>query len=177
MKHQFQTKKEAVLKPRRPFPLLMCALIAATAAAAVAVAFYLTGTAGSTARTAEPVSSPAAMVSFPVEQFADGRAQFFEHRSAGLTIRYFILRSADGVLRAAFDACDVCWPAGRGYVQQGDEMVCRNCNRRFASAQVNEVSGGCNPAPLTRSLQEGRLVLNIADIEQGRRYFDFKGGA
>ena len=37
----------------------------------------------------------------------------------GITIKYFIIKSSDGVIRAAFDACDVCWPSGKGYQQEG----------------------------------------------------------
>ena len=92
-----------------------------------------------------------------------------------ITIRYFVLKSSDGVIRAAFDACDVCWPAGKGYFQQGDHMVCRNCGRKFASVLVNEVQGGCNPAPLRRSIDGENLVLEFADIREGRQYFNFSG--
>jgi uncharacterized membrane protein len=94
-----------------------------------------------------------------------------------MTIRYFILKSSDGVIRAAFDACDVCWPAGKGYYQEGDHMVCRNCGRRFASVMVNEVQGGCNPAPLTRSLENDKLIIQIKDIQEGHQYFNFDGKA
>jgi uncharacterized membrane protein len=80
------------------------------------------------------------------------------------------------VIRAAYDACDVCWPAGKGYYQDGDDMVCRNCGRRFASVLLNEVQGGCNPAPLTRHVDNGQVVIRIEDILAGKRYFDFKGG-
>ena len=86
-----------------------------------------------------------------------------------------MIKSADGVIRAAFDACDVCWPAGKGYYQEGDVMVCRNCGRKFASNLVNEVQGGCNPAPLKRKVENGMLVLHPDDIRSGAGYFNFKG--
>jgi uncharacterized membrane protein len=113
-------------------------------------------------------------VRFSMAQFDDGQARHFEHEVGDLTVRYFVLKSSDGVVRAAFDACDVCWPAGRGYVQEGDVMVCRNCGRRFASVRINEVKGGCNPAPLQRAIDGDQLVIRIADIEAGKGYFDLK---
>jgi uncharacterized membrane protein len=116
-------------------------------------------------------------VSYPVSLFADGHARHFELKHENLTIRYFVLKSSDGVIRAAFDACDVCWPAGKGYYQDGDVMVCRNCGRRFASVLVNEVQGGCNPAPLKRSLQGEHVVILAQDILEGKKYFDFTGKA
>jgi uncharacterized membrane protein len=69
----------------------------------------------------------------------------------------------------------VCWPANKGYFQEGDFMVCRNCGRRFASVKVNEVKGGCNPAPLRRAVNNNQVVLRVADILEGRPYFNFAG--
>jgi uncharacterized membrane protein len=103
-------------------------------------------------------------------------AKHFEFKADnGITIKYFVLKSSDGVVRAAFDACDVCWPSGKGYFQEGDKMVCRNCGKRFASVKINEVKGGCNPAPLARRVEGGSLVIQVADILAGQSYFDFQG--
>ena len=116
----------------------------------------------------------ATSVTYPVELFADGKARHFRYKADdAITIQYFILKSSDGVIRAAFDACDVCWPAGKGYQQSGDVMVCRNCGRKFASIRVNEVKGGCNPAPLERKIEGEKLVLQAQDILSGKKYFDF----
>ena len=105
--------------------------------------------------------------------FLDKIAKFFTYQHGSLTIKYFIVKSADGQIRAAFDACDVCWPAGKGYEQQGDEMVCRNCGRRFPTMKINEVQGGCNPSPLNREIKDGQIVLQVKDIQDGAKYFDF----
>ncbi len=113
------------------------------------------------------------VVSMPAATFNDGQAHYFDHKLGGITIRYFVVKSADGVLRAAFDACDVCWPAGKGYAQDGDFMVCRNCGQRFHSTKVNEVKGGCNPAPLERRMENGMLLIRVSDVLEGKTYFDF----
>ncbi len=112
------------------------------------------------------------VVSMPAARFDGGKAHYFEHRQEGITIRYFVIKSADGVLRAAFDACDVCWRAGKGYVQEGGYMICRNCGLRFHSNRINEVKGGCNPAPLERRVENGTLLIRVSDILEGRGYFD-----
>jgi len=119
----------------------------------------------------------AAVVSYPASLFEDGNARHFSYRHNDTTIRYFILKSSDGIIRAAFDACDVCWPAGKGYYQEGDTMVCRNCGRRFASVLVNEVKGGCNPAPLNRRVEGPNVVIHSSDIVEGKPYFNFSGKA
>jgi hypothetical protein len=108
--------------------------------------------------------------------FEDGKARHFEYRSGDLKIRYFVLKSSDGVIRSAFDACDVCWPAAKGYYQDGDVMVCRNCGKRFASVLVNEVKGGCNPAPLERRVEDGKVIIPVKSIESGSGYFNFSKG-
>jgi uncharacterized membrane protein len=39
--------------------------------------------------------------------------------------------------------------------------------------RVNEVKGGCNPAPLNRQLVGDALLIKVADILEGKGYFDF----
>ena len=121
--------------------------------------------------------SVASQVSFPATLFEDGKARHFQHVAGEFKIKYFVLKSSDGIIRAAFDACDVCWPAGKGYYQEGDYMVCRNCGRKFASVLVNEVKGGCNPAPLNRMVENGKVIIEVKDILDGRQYFNFSGKA
>lgn len=123
-------------------------------------------------------AKPAPEVIYPTKTFQNGDARYYSHPAGnGVTIKYFILKSSDGVIRAAFDACDVCWREGRGYAQKGDFMICRNCGRRFSSARINEVQGGCNPAPLARTIRGDNVVLQMKDILEGGKYFAFgKGG-
>jgi uncharacterized membrane protein len=121
------------------------------------------------------LTAPATQIIYPEKTFADGKAHHFTYKTDdGVAIRYFIIKSSDGMIRAAFDACDVCWPENKGYTQQGDFMVCKNCGRRFPSARINEVHGGCNPAPLKRKVEQGNVIIQVADILQGKHYFDFR---
>ena len=116
-------------------------------------------------------------ITHPVKLFEDGKARHFQvDMGEDITIRYFVLKSSDGEIRAAFDACDVCWKSGKGYYQEGDFMVCRNCGKRFASVKVNEIRGGCNPAPLERQIEGENLVILVKDILEGKPYFDFNRG-
>lgn len=171
-------KKAAVLGTQKKSlsPLLIIVCVAAIGTAAALYWFLPLGGQSSPAVASRPgVVETAQQVSFPVAMFDDGRARHFEYKNGNKTVRYFVMKSSDGVIRAAFDACDVCWPAGKGYYQEGDHMVCRNCGRRFASVLINEVKGGCNPAPLDRSVHGDKLILKVNHILEGYRYFDFKG--
>lgn len=111
----------------------------------------------------------------PVASINDGKAHHFKVQAGdGLMVTFFVLKSNDGVIRSAIDACDVCYRAGKGYEQSGDEMVCLNCGMRFASAKINEVKGGCNPAPLARTIEGDKVVIAMADIDQNSWYCKFK---
>lgn len=110
-------------------------------------------------------------VSVPVSELSE-QARFYEYRTAsGKTVRFFAVKSSDGVYRAALDACDVCFHAKKGYRQEGDDMVCNNCGNHFHSAQINEVKGGCNPVGLERKVAGDRLSLNAKELEAGASYF------
>ena len=120
-------------------------------------------------------AASAAQLTYPEKLFANGKARHFTYKTDdGVPIRYFIVKSSDGVIRAAFDACDVCWPENKGYIQKGDRMVCKNCGRQFPSTRINEVRGGCNPAPLNRTVVNGTVIITVADILEGKGYFDFR---
>jgi uncharacterized membrane protein len=111
-------------------------------------------------------------VRLDVAQFDDGQARFYRHtNAAGKEIRFFVLRSSDGVIRAAFDTCDVCYRERKGYRQTGDTMVCNNCNQVFRSVDINVLQGGCNPVPLDRIVHNGQVVLTAAALGAGTFYF------
>ena len=180
-----ERKKEAVLGSEKKkgglLPVVAAVILVAVIAGGYTLYIQPSSSTSPSASAVVPAASAGSavaapgMVSYPVALFEDGQARHFDFQDGDKTIRYFVIKSADGVIRAAFDACDVCWPAGKGYYQEGDDMVCRNCGRKFASNLVNEVQGGCNPAPLKRKVENGMLVLHPDDIRSGAGYFNFKG--
>ena len=108
----------------------------------------------------------------PSALFDDGRARFFQYATAaGRVVRFFVLKSSDGQVRAAADACAVCYRQRKGYRQEGDDMVCNNCGRHFPSVNVNVITGGCNPIPLDRAVDSGHVVVRAAALEQAASYF------
>jgi uncharacterized membrane protein len=110
-------------------------------------------------------------VSVPLSELS-GKARFYEYKAAsGKTVRFFAMRSSDGVYRAALDACDVCFHAKKGYTQEGEDMVCNNCGMHFPSAKINEVKGGCNPVGLERKVEGDRLSVGAKELEAGVSYF------
>ena len=107
----------------------------------------------------------------PTSLFEDGQALWYTHQADGKEIQFFVLKSSDGVIRAAFNACDVCYLDKKGYRQEGDEMVCNACGQRFPSELINEVRGGCNPSPLERTIEGDEVIIRVNDILAGANYF------
>ena len=178
MSKNTDAKKAAVLRTGKKSKAPLFITLAAALVLAAGALYFLGGSVDSGPANAQAVSATNANVKefvYPVSYFDDGKARFYSYKTDdGITIRYFILKSSDGVIRAAFDACDSCWAAGRGYKQNGDLMVCNNCGLTFASVKINEVKGGCNPSPLTRTVKGDKVVIKVSDIiNEGRPYFDF----
>jgi uncharacterized membrane protein len=99
-------------------------------------------------------------------------AKFFDYKlSDNKPVRFFVIKSSDGVYRAALDACDTCYHAKKGYHQEGDDMICNNCGLHFPSSQINEVHGGCNPVGLPRTVEGNQLVIKASELESRGTYF------
>lgn len=116
-----------------------------------------------------PLRNGAATI--PLAALADGKARHYQARVEGGTVRFFLVRDRAGGVRAAFDACDVCWRAGKGYRQEGDAMLCVNCGQAFPIARIGVEQGGCNPAPLAFFADGSAVTLKAADLAAGLRYF------
>ncbi len=101
-------------------------------------------------------------------------AQFYTFISNGTDIKFFVLKSSDGKIRAAFDACQVCYSRKLGYSQEGDQMICKNCGNIFLAVKISEEKGGCNPVPISNDLAvtNDKIALNVADIETGLSLFE-----
>lgn len=121
---------------------------------------------------ARTISAPGQDVQIPLSEVGDGKAKFYNYTLAdNQKVSFFVVKSSDGIIRAAFNACDVCYEHQRGYRQEGNDMVCNNCGQHFPSDRVNEVKGGCNPAPLERRVEGDHLVIKANDLRQGAFYF------
>lgn len=165
------------------------AVIAGSALVIVAIAwaFISNGRAGSSAVKQAPITAQAApsgmqanntvvtgeggAVRVPLPALDDRKAHFYLYDSGGKTIKFFVLRASDGSVRAAFDACTVCYHAKQGYRQDGDGMICNNCGLRFQSTNIGKITGGCNPIPIKNVPEKQTVVLNVKDLEAGVKFF------
>ncbi len=112
------------------------------------------------------------VVTIPVAKVTDGAAHFYKFTDGGKDIGFFIIKGADGALHTAFDSCDVCFREKKGYFQQGDFMVCKNCGKSFATTRIGpHAVGGCNPSYLASSTDGGNIVIRLSDLQSGAKYF------
>jgi len=117
------------------------------------------------------VTASDGLVRLPLATFDDYKAHYYTYMHEGRPIEFFVLKSKDGVVRAAFNACDVCYLSKKGYSQDGDYVVCNNCGQRFPANEINDVHGGCNPSALVRVVEGDSLVILVEDIIAGLIYF------
>ena len=139
---------------KRALPLLFLAALASLTLASLAV----------TARAADDV------VKIPVAEISD-TARFYKFDADGVTVKYFLVKAPDGTIRSALDACDVCFPAQKGYKQAGEFMTCVNCGQKFHVSRVGMVKGGCNPHPVKNTVEGDQVVISKAELAEGVRYF------
>jgi uncharacterized membrane protein len=153
---------------RTPVPfVVMC-----SAALLFLTALVIVGTRDAAPAAAVESASATTDVVLPAAGLDDGQARFYRYQtSLGREVRFFLIKSVDGVIRAAFDSCDICFRDRRGYRQAGDVMVCNKCGQTFPSAQINVLRGGCNPVPVERHVEGGQVVVRAASLEQGAAYF------
>jgi uncharacterized membrane protein len=155
-------------------------VLIAVALVVVAIAAYLVLSTSSDKPATTPITSSAGSgagadaardIKIPISDLSS-KAKFFDYKLAdNKQMRFFVLKSSDGVYRAALDACDTCYHAKKGYHQEGDDMICNNCGLHFHSAKINEVQGGCNPVGLPRAVEGDSLIIKASDLESRKQYF------
>ncbi|HNS52503.1 MAG TPA: DUF2318 domain-containing protein [Anaerolineae bacterium] len=117
------------------------------------------------------LSAEEGVVRLPAAALADGVARFCTVMVNGRAVELFVVRDGSGAIRAALNACEVCFPGKLGYHQEGEEMVCSNCGRRIPVSQVGAVHGGCNPAPLSPAVEGDSIVIQASELVDGLRLF------
>lgn len=111
------------------------------------------------------------VLEFSEKDFAAGVAKFYIYRFKDASVRFLVIRSSDGVIRAAFDGCVICYRSKKGFHQEGDFTVCNNCGKRYPSVKINTETGSCNPIPLDRNFKNCKVLITVADLQNGIGYF------
>ncbi len=95
-------------------------------------------------------------------------AKFYFYEVENVKIKFFAVLGFDNNPHIAFDACDVCYEAKKGYAHEDPYMRCRNCDNTFLVDGIGteNVAGGCWPSYLPISIIENQIVIEITEITQ-----------
>lgn len=107
-------------------------------------------------------------------EVSDGEFHYFSYDSDGTEVKYFVVKGDDGQIHTAFDACDVCYHAKKGYSQEGDRAKCINCGKTFPVEDLGTENsgGGCWPGMLPHTIVDGQIMIKTTDLERGTYYFE-----
>lgn len=86
----------------------------------------------------------------------------------GVDVRFFVIRSSEGKIAVALDACNIC-PL-KGYFLNGEQVICRNCGAPIAFDTIG-TPGGCNPVPLKATIEKDEVVISLQALAHGMSRF------
>jgi len=119
----------------------------------------------------EPAQNPQSgndttVVTVPVNDVGSS-AKYYTYDSGGTIERFFLVKGPDGNIHVAMDACDVCYPAKKGYKQSGDKMVCNNCGKSYSinSLGTDNTAGGCWPSHIAMKIMNGNVAMKKTDLD------------
>lgn len=120
----------------------------------------------------EKVKATGGVVTIPQKEAADGKAHYYRLVDGGKNIDFIVVKASDGSFRTAFDACEACFEAKKGYEQKGNMLVCKNCNMKFAIDRLGpSATGGCNPSYLPSTSDGKNIIIKATDLQAGGKYF------
>ncbi|MDR1612369.1 MAG: Fe-S-containing protein [Planctomycetota bacterium] len=104
------------------------------------------------------------MILLPLEMIDDGKLHRFRHEAPdGTEIRYIVIKKNETAFGVGLDACDVC--GATGYYERNGQVVCILCDVVMNKSTIG-FPGGCNPVPLSYRVEEGRMRIEVADLEK-----------
>jgi uncharacterized membrane protein len=72
-----------------------------------------------------------------------------------------VIHKHNGEYAVALDACQIC--GARGYRQEGDNIICRNCGAAMYAPSIGE-AGGCNPIPVSSHVMGAQIVVDLSSL-------------
>ena len=119
---------------------------------------------------AEVVVPAGGEVRIPLSHVSGGSVKFFRYAvAAGVDVRFLVVEAPAKTFRTALDASE---NASAAFHPHAEELVCTHCQLRFDRTVIGDATGGCFPIRLPHRVVGEELVMQQADLEQARRYFD-----
>ena len=83
-------------------------------------------------------------------------------------VRFMVIKRAEEDLAVALDRCEICPPVG--FYQEGDTLICDNCNAPVSLDSVG-LPGGCNPVPLVFAQDGDSVVIPLRELDAAQARF------
>ena len=120
----------------------------------------------------ENVTARDGVIAIDASTLVKTASRHYRYQEGAHTVKFFVVRDGQGTVRAAIDACEVCWREGKGYTPKDGAMLCVNCGRKFPMHRIGLVAGGCNPHPFDFKVENDAVVIATQELLlQGTRYF------
>jgi len=65
-----------------------------------------------------------------------------------IEIEVIAVLTSDGAILTAFNRCERCHKSGKGFFQENNEVICRQCDMRFNIDKVDFEPNSCSPVPV-----------------------------
>lgn len=98
----------------------------------------------------------------------DGHLHRFAYQASGTEVRFIVIQKNATAFGTGLDACEICGPSG--YFERDGKVVCRECDV-IMNTQTIGFPGGCNPIPIQYEVADGRLLFQVAELEQQAKVF------
>lgn len=117
----------------------------------------------------EPISA----IQIPTSEVTTN-AKWYPYNCDGIEIRFFAVKSNDGEIHVAFDACDVCYEEKKGYRQENIQMTCNNCDNSYPIKLLGTENeqGGCWPSYLPIEIEDNYIIITLSDLEEKKYMFE-----
>jgi uncharacterized membrane protein len=127
-------------------------------------------------RSFDDVKPTGGVIQIPLKEITSAGIRFYTYRyRSGLSFKnlnFFVRQDGREQLHAYFDACRTCAKFFKGYSIDGTEIVCNECKKRFKLAETQwKDDEGCLPIDLKSRVEDGYLVIAVADLVGGERLF------
>jgi uncharacterized membrane protein len=120
---------------------------------------------------AENVTATDGNIILDVSDLNTSSSRHYRYQHGQISVKFFLVRDSQNIVRAAIDACEVCWREGKGYVMQNEMMLCKNCGRVFPLNRIGIIVGGCNPHPFNFSFANNSVTITSQELLSGAKYF------
>lgn len=118
---------------------------------------------------AEPMTISGSEILIPLENIRDGHLHRFVYTASDQTeVRFIVIKKNEAAFGVGLDACDICGPTG--YYERDDEVVCKLCDVVMNISTIG-FKGGCNPVPLSYTLNGGNMVIQTQNLENEKTRF------